>query len=179
MNERVLIAYGSKHGSTAATAESVAGMLREDGAEADICEAAAVKTLDGYDAVVVAGSIYAGRWHADACKFVKRFEGDLRVRPTAIFAMGPKTSDPEDLASARAQLDGALKRLPDVAADPIAVFGGVIDPAKLHFPFNRMPATDARDWTQIAAFADAFAAALDGSGSHSTRSAGASGLLMK
>src|SRR4051795_5504010 len=156
MNERVLIAYGSKHGSTAAPAESVAGMLREAGVEADICEAAAVKTLDGYDAVVVAGSIYAGRWHADACKFVKRFEGDLRARPTAIFAMGPKTSDPQDLASARAQLDGALKRLPDVSADPIAVFGGVIAPAKLHFPFNHMPATDARDWNQISAFADYF-----------------------
>jgi hypothetical protein len=36
----------------------------------------------------------------------------------------------------------------------------VIDPAKLHFPFNRMPATDARDWEAIEAFADQSAARL-------------------
>src|SRR6266496_340908 len=35
----------------------------------------------------------------------------------------------------------------------IEVFGGVIDPAKLRFPFNRMPASDARDWTAIRAWA--------------------------
>jgi menaquinone-dependent protoporphyrinogen oxidase len=160
MSERVLIAYGSKHGSTADTADQVAGMLRERGLEADISEAAAVKTLDGYDAVIVAGSIYIGRWHPDARVFLRRFAKELRAIPVAIFAMGPKTSSPEDLASARKQLDLALKRLPDVGADPIAIFGGVIDPAKLHFPFNRMPATDARDWEAIEAFADQYAARL-------------------
>lgn len=154
MSAQVLIAYGSKHGSTAATAGEVAGMLRERGLEVDISEAAAVKAIDGYDAVIVAGSIYAGRWHSDARAFIRRFADELRTVPVAIFAMGPKTSSPEDLASARQQLDLALKRVPDVRAEPIAIFGGVIDPAKLHFPFNRMPATDARDWEAIEAFAD-------------------------
>ena len=157
MSERVLIAYGSKHGSTAATADSIGGMLRERGLEVDLSEAAAVKTLGDYGAVIVAGSIYAGRWHPDARRFVKRFAGELRTRRVAIFAMGPKSSEPEELASTREQLDLVLKRLPDVGADPIAIFGGVIDPAKLHFPFNRLPATDARDWEAIEAFADQFA----------------------
>jgi hypothetical protein len=31
----------------------------------------------------------------------------------------------------------------------VAVFGGAIDPARLRFPFNRMPASDARDWDAI------------------------------
>jgi len=153
MSERVLIAYGSKHGSTAETADAIAGMLRERGLEADISEAARVTTLDGYDAVIVGGSIYTGRWHADARRFVKRFAPELRERRVAIFAMGPKSSDPDDLASARGQLNLALKHLPDVDANPIAIFGGVIDPAKLHFPFNRIPPTDARDWEAVEAFA--------------------------
>src|SRR4051812_36458890 len=169
MNDRVLVAYGSKHGSTAATAGSVAEMLRERGVEADISEAAAVRTLDCYGAVVVAGSIYAGRWHADTRQFVKRFAQDLCARRTAIFAMGPKTSEPEDLASARDQLDVTLQRLPDIGADPIAIFGGVIDPARLHFPFNRMRATDARDWNQIEAFADQLAERLTPSGARHGR----------
>jgi menaquinone-dependent protoporphyrinogen oxidase len=183
MSERVLIAYGSKHGSTAETADHVAGMMRERGLEADISEAAAIRTLDGYEAVIVAGSIYTGRWHPDSRAFIKRYADELRGRRVAIFAMGPKTSEPGDLAAARKQLDSALERLPDVGADPIAIFGGVIDPAKLHFPFSRMPASDARDWAAIEHFADQFAARLtplpgsDHSPSHAIRSAGASGLL--
>src|SRR3954454_21340212 len=160
MTEKVLIAYGSKHGSTAATADAVAGMLRERGLEVDLSEAGAVTTLADYGAVVVGGSIYTGRWHADARTFIKRFGDDLHDVPIGIFAMGPKTSESDDLTSARQQLDLALKRLPDLSADPIAIFGGVIDPAKLHFPFNRLPRTDARDWEAIEAFADQFAARL-------------------
>jgi menaquinone-dependent protoporphyrinogen oxidase len=154
MTERVLIAYGSKHGSTAETAEAVAGMLRERGLEVDLSEAARVKALDGYDRVVVAGSLYMGRWHPDAREFVKRFADELDAMPVAFFAMGPKSSEPDDLADARKQLDMNLRKLPDVGAEPIAVFGGVIDPVKLHFPFSRLPATDARDWEAIAAFAE-------------------------
>jgi menaquinone-dependent protoporphyrinogen oxidase len=164
MSERVLIAYGSKHGSTAETSDAIAGMLRERGLEADIAEARAVKSLEGYDAVIVAGSLYTGRWHADARTFIKRFASELKERRVAIFAMGPKTSEPDDIASAREQLDLALKRLPDVGADPIAVFGGVIDPAKLHFPFSHLPASDARDWEVIDGFADQFSGVLQGAG---------------
>jgi menaquinone-dependent protoporphyrinogen oxidase len=158
MSQRVLIAYGSKHGSTAETAERIGEMLRERGLEADISEAARITTLDRYDAVIVAGSLYTGRWHSDSRRFIQLFASKLSELPVAIFAMGPGTSEPDDIASARRQLDGALKRLPDVGADPVAIFGGVIDPAQLHFPFNRLPATDGRDWAAIEGFADQFAA---------------------
>src|SRR4051794_1729887 len=105
MSERVLIAYGSKHGSTAETANEIAGMLRERGLEVDSAEAGRVTTLDGYGAVIVGGSIYTGRWHPDARTLIKRLGDELAELPTAIFAMGPKTTEPEDLASAREQLD--------------------------------------------------------------------------
>jgi menaquinone-dependent protoporphyrinogen oxidase len=157
MNERVLIAYGSKHGSTAETAEAIGGMLRDSGLEVEVREAAQVETVDGYRGVMVGGSVYTGRWHPDTRTFVKRFGAQLREMPVAIFAMGPKTSAPDELAATREQLDLALKRLPDVGLPQIAIFGGVIDPAKLHFPFNRLPATDARDWDAIRAFATRFA----------------------
>jgi menaquinone-dependent protoporphyrinogen IX oxidase len=133
-------------------------MLRERGLEVDVWEAPLVQALTGHDGVIVAGSIYAGRWHPDAKAFIKRFEHDLASRRVAIFAMGPKTSEPDDIASAHEQLDLNLKRLPDVGAEPIAVFGGVIRPEKLHFPFSRLPETDARDWEAISSFADAYAA---------------------
>jgi hypothetical protein len=46
----------------------------------------------------------------------------------------PLRPPPEELASAREQLDLALKRLPDLGSPEIGIFGRVIDPAKLHFP---------------------------------------------
>ena len=39
----------------------------------------------------------------------------------------------------------------------VAIFGGVIDPAKLHFPLNRIEAADARDWDAIRSWADEIA----------------------
>ena len=36
----------------------------------------------------------------------------------------------------------------------VAIFGGVVDPRKLSFPFNHMPASDARDWEAIHAWTD-------------------------
>lgn len=41
-------------------------MLREVGLEVDVAEADGVGSLGGYAAVVVAGSLYMGRWHRDA-----------------------------------------------------------------------------------------------------------------
>ena len=154
MSTRVLIAYGSKHGSTAETAQAIGGMIRERGLEVDVAEAATVGTLDGYGMVVVGGSVYTGRWHPDAKGFVKRFADELEGLPVAIFAMGPKTNAPEEIESTLEQLRLSLKKLPDIGARPVAVFGGVISPEKLHFPFNRLEATDARDWDAIRAFAE-------------------------
>jgi menaquinone-dependent protoporphyrinogen oxidase len=118
---------------------------------ADVRRAAEVEDLAFYDGVVLGGSLYFGRWHDDTRAFLNRFRTALADRPLAVFALGPKTTSAEDLAESRAQLDRALG---DAEPTTVAVFGGVIDPAKLRFPLNRMPASDARDWTAIAAWAD-------------------------
>jgi len=46
-------------------------------------------------------------------------------------------------------LEDALARYPDLHPVAVGVFGGVIDPTHLRFPFSRMAACDARDWQQI------------------------------
>jgi hypothetical protein len=35
----------------------------------------------------------------------------------------------------------------------VAIFGGVVDPTKLHFPFTHMQASDARDWNAVSSWA--------------------------
>jgi menaquinone-dependent protoporphyrinogen oxidase len=153
MRPSVLVAHASKRGSTEEVAAFVATRLGEQGLDVDLRPAAEVDDLTPYEAVVIGGSLYFGRWHGDAIQLLKRCAG----RPLAVFAMGPKTASEHDLAEARAQLNRALKD-----ADPaaVAVFGGVIDPAKLRFPLNRLPASDARDWDAITAWADEVAAVV-------------------
>jgi menaquinone-dependent protoporphyrinogen oxidase len=151
MRPSILVAYASKKGSTAEVATFLGQRLRERGLIADVRRAAEVEDLASYEGVVLGGSVYFGRWHDDARAFLSRFGTALAGRPLAVFALGPKTASEDDLAESRAQLDRALG---DAEPTTVAVFGGVIDPTKLRFPFNRMPPSDARDWTAIAAWAD-------------------------
>ena len=151
MRPSILVAYGSKKGSTAEVATFIGKRLRERGLVADVRRAAEVEELAFYDAVVLGGSLYFGRWHDDARAFLSRFHAPLADRPLAVFALGPKTASELDLSESRAQLDRALG---GVVPTTVTVFGGVIDPTKLRFPFNRMPSSDARDWEAIAAWVD-------------------------
>ena len=153
MEPSVLVAHASKRGSTEEVAAFVAARLREHGLDVDLRPAAEVEDVSSYGAVVIGGSLYFGRWHGDAVSLLKQ----CADRPLAVFALGPKTASEHDLADAGAQLDRALK---DAEPAAVAVFGGVIDPAKLRFPFNRLPASDARDWDAIAAWADEVASVV-------------------
>jgi menaquinone-dependent protoporphyrinogen IX oxidase len=86
----------------------------------------------------------------------------LADRPVAVFAIGPLTTTETDVAESRRQLDHALARVSEVQPVSIGIFGGVIDPGKLHFPFSSMPASDARDWDAITRWADEVADAFGG-----------------
>jgi menaquinone-dependent protoporphyrinogen oxidase len=160
MSTPVLVAYATKAGSTRDVAEAVARTLREHGLEADVRPVAEVGTLAPYDAIVLGTALYMGRIHRDARRFLRRHHPQLAERPLAVFAMGPKTLADDEVASSRAQLDGALAAYPDVHVGGVAIFGGVVNPARLRFPFNYMPASDVRDWDAIRAWADDVAVAL-------------------
>jgi len=98
--------------------------------------------------------------HQDARRFLTRHRQALAERPLAVFAMGPRTLGEEDVAESRRQLDHDLAKFRELEPVAVAIFGGVVDPAKLRFPFKRMPASDARDWDAIHAWADEVASAF-------------------
>lgn len=156
----ILVAYGTKRGSTREVAEAVAAALREEGLEVEVRAAAETRAVERYDAVVLGGALYIGRWHRDARRFLARHRSALAELPVAVFAMGPRTLAEKDVAESRAQLDRALAEVPEVQPVAVAVFGGVIDPATQHFPLNRMPAIDVRDWDAIRAWAQELAGSL-------------------
>jgi menaquinone-dependent protoporphyrinogen oxidase len=145
---RLLVTYATQHGSTEEVAKSIAAQLRDADHDVEFLPAGSVDDLTSYDGIVLGGAIYMGRWHGEARRFVRRHHAALQRLPFAVFALGPLSLEEEDVASSRKQLDAALARL-DVEPDLVRVFGGVVDPAKLHFPFTRMAKTDARDWEAI------------------------------
>lgn len=161
---RLLVAYATKHGSTREVADEIATTLKEQGCRVDLRAAADCHDLSEYRAVVLGGALYMGRWHRDARAFLRRHATALETRPIAIFAMGPQKTDEKSVRSARQQLDNALRRFRDVDPLAVTIFGGVIDPTKLRFPFNRMKPSDARDWDAIRGWAAELTSRLGGPG---------------
>jgi menaquinone-dependent protoporphyrinogen oxidase len=161
MSETVLIAYASKHGSTQEVAHAVAEELQAHGLDVETLPAREVDDLRAYGGVVVGGSIYMGHWHADATGLLARNRYALEALPLAVFGMGPKTLEQHDVDGAMAQLRRSLASVPEVEPAAVAIFGGVISPRSLRFPFSRMPASDARDWSAIRAWAEGLAVIFD------------------
>ena len=123
---RILVAYGSKAGSTAGIAEMIGAALREDGFEVEVLPAGRVRDVAGYDAVMLGGALYANRWHRDARRFARRYAGDLRGRPVWLFSSGPLDASPEE--SPIAPVPGAAEAAKRLGAAGHVTFGGRIGP---------------------------------------------------
>jgi menaquinone-dependent protoporphyrinogen oxidase len=149
---RTLVAYASKHGSTEEVARSIASFLRDAGHDVDVRDAGVVSDVDHYDAVILGGSLYMGRWHAGARTFLRHHRAALEERLLAVFALGPLKLEEGQIAGSRKQLRKTLTHL-GVHPQFVTIFGGAVDPEKLRFPFSHMPKTDARDWSEIEAWA--------------------------
>ena len=150
---RVLIAYASKYGSVEEVARYVGGVLRDRGASCAVTPAREAEEVAGYDLVLLGTGLYMGRLHRDARRFLTCHHEALGQMPFAVFAMGPLNGEPAEMEKVRPQLQRGLERYPGLAPGTVAIFGGVIDPEKLSFPFNHMPAADYRDWDEIREFA--------------------------
>jgi menaquinone-dependent protoporphyrinogen oxidase len=160
MQPKTLIAYASKHGSTQEVADQVAQILRDSELDVDVRPASSVDDVDAYDALVIGGALYMGHWHRDARRLLTRVGEELGERPVFVFGMGPMDLEQKSVEEARKHVDEALAKVPDVHPVSVAIFGGVVHPDELHFPFNHMPETDARDPEAIRAWSEDIAAVL-------------------
>ena len=156
----VLIAHASKYGSTAEVAAEIGATLAGLGFDCDVVRAHDVDRIHGYDLVVLGSGLYMSRLHRDAQAFLRRHRQALAVVPFAVYAMGPLSAERDEIDKVRPQLERPLARLPELHPFATAIFGGVIVPERLRFPFNRMPAGDHRDWDEIRRFAHSLGAAV-------------------
>ena len=163
MNTRsILLTYASRFGSTQEVAEAITDALRERGLEVDIQPMDQVKTLAGYDAVVLGAAIYNGKWHPDAHQFLTQHQDALSRRPVVIFTLGPLSTSAAAKRNSRRQLDGELVKYPWLKPVALEIFAGKYDPSKpgLGFFDRFVPASDHRDWDAIRNWANTLPAQL-------------------
>jgi menaquinone-dependent protoporphyrinogen oxidase len=161
MNDRLLVAYATLHGSTREIAERIASQLRQAGLDVDVLPAGKVRSLQGYSAVVLGTALYMFRMHKDARRFMTRHQQAISGGiPLAIFAggaYGPNAG--ADSVEIRTRLNQELAAYGWLHPVCVKIVGGRFDPARLHFPWNLVPAlrngqpSDARDWDDIAVWA--------------------------
>jgi menaquinone-dependent protoporphyrinogen oxidase len=160
---RILVAYASKHGGTEGLARAIAARLREAGHTANAVPARSVDKLDDFDAVIVGGGLYAGRWPWQAVRFVQRFLDELCQMPVWLFSSGPLD---HSASHARIPPLGPVAHWVDrTRARGHMTFGGKLDPATKGFFASAMVKNglcgDFRDWQQVDAWADAIALQLE------------------
>ncbi|HUB19118.1 MAG TPA: flavodoxin domain-containing protein [Acidobacteriaceae bacterium] len=159
MPATVLVTWVTRYGSTEDVAHAVADDLLQQGLAVHAQPLGEVATLDRYSAVVLGCALYMARLHKDARRFLAAHREELLRRPVCIFVLGPIHADPKEFAEAERQLGRELAQFPWFKPVAQQVIGGRFDPDKLGFPFRmlpplrKVPASDARDWDAIHAWA--------------------------
>jgi menaquinone-dependent protoporphyrinogen oxidase len=160
---KILVTAASKHGATDEIAQAIGATLRSRGLDVTVIPAEQVDNLDGYEAVVLGSSVYAGHWLKPAIELVEKDGAVLASRPVWLFSSGPigdppkPEEDPVDVAEIRA----ATK------ARDHPVFAGKLDKSKPAFTEMaiviafRAPFGDFRDWDEIDTWAASIADALN------------------
>ncbi len=159
MENKVLVAFASRAGSTAEVAQSIAKTLTTQGAVVDLLPIKSVTSLKPYRAVVLGSAIRMSAWLPEAVKFVERNKDLLSQLHTAFFGVHLMNlgNDEASRKAREAYLDSVRKLVPP---DKEAFFPGVGDWKKVSFLDGliskavKAPEGDFRDWTVIQAWAE-------------------------
>jgi menaquinone-dependent protoporphyrinogen oxidase len=118
--------------------------LTTAGMQAEVTPARKTKGPEGFDAVVIAGALYAQRWHRDARWFARRHAEALRKCPVYLVSSGPLD------ASASSGEIPAVKQVAAVMSQLHArghcTFGGRLEPTATGFPARAMAKNHSGDW---------------------------------
>jgi len=165
---RVLVAYATKHHSTAEIAEAIADELRARGHAAEAAEAGHA-TADGFDAVVLGSAMYLGRWRREARHFLAHERQRLEALPFWVFSSGPigePKADPSPEDEKWIEPRKVVEQVEELGAREHLVFGGRVpdDPGNFveRSLLENTPEEfrDLRDWDEIRAWAGRIADAL-------------------
>ncbi len=172
----VLVAYATKHGSTAGIAERIAARLCRHGLDAEARPVQSVRDPADYDAVVVGAASYLFHWMKEARSFVQRHRAALAARPVWTFSSGPVGTDEVDAQGQDVRAVCLPREMPtidrEIGSRGHRVFFGAIGPEfrpkglaerlvwMMPAARDSFPKGDFRDWDDVDAWADGIAREL-------------------
>lgn len=129
---KILVAYASKHGSTAEIAQNIGDILRHNGHLVDVLAVDKCRGLNRYEAVVLGSALYAGQWMKEAVSFLRSQIQNLQDLPLYIFSTGPLgDGDASELVDGFSLPDTVKELSHDCQIRDAHIFHGKIDIRKL------------------------------------------------
>ena len=164
MNERILITYASRSGSTAEIAAAIANTLQKENVPVELLPLEDVRELSRYDAVIIGSPIRKSEWLPEARRFIQAHRAELFRMRVATFTVCIT------LAMSNAeQYQRAVKTwITPVRAEirPVSegLFAGRLDFNKLPWNWDTLllratvalgifPKGDRRDWNAVSTWA--------------------------
>lgn len=127
MNDRILVTYASRTGSTTGVAEAIGSTLAEGGAQVDVRPMQEVDDISPYQAVVAGSAIQGGAWLPEAMQFMQTHRAALAQKPFAAFLVCMTLSMPK----ADKYRQGVAEWMAPVRAlvQPVSegLFAGIVD----------------------------------------------------
>jgi menaquinone-dependent protoporphyrinogen oxidase len=155
MIPQILVAYATRAGSTAEVAGAIGKELAAGAVMVDVKPIKKVKSIDGYQGVVLGSAIRAGNILPEVTDFVYTHKDELQKVPVAYFIVCfiLRENTEENRKTANAYLDPLRTEVTPV---DVGLFTGKMDFSKLSFweifiikYIVKAPEGDLRDWQQI------------------------------
>ncbi len=184
MSKKVLIAYGSRYGSTEEISQEIAKVLENQGLEVQIVDLKKTKSKDWppiepFDGVLVGSGIRIMKWVREPQEFLSKHKGEFPKKKLGIFISSGFASIPGNREKAKQDWIEKVMEKVGVKADLYDAFGGVFDfsqssrmggldkrmlkmaakgmSKEFDMKIDEKGRNDFRDWNQIRSFAEKFA----------------------
>lgn len=170
MDRKILVAYGSKRGTTAEIAEKIGQILRQKGLQVDVLDCGKVNDLTPYSKIILGSSIYIGLWHKKAVCFLKKNIKLLEKLHVWFFICGPTgPGNPIKQMDSYFYPKSLQPLIERIHPCGITCFGGKLVMKTLN-PFEKWiiknvkaPEGDFRDWQAVESWANTISENLDAS----------------
>lgn len=158
---KILVAVGSKYGSTREVGRVIADTLGDQGFTVDFSDASDVRAVTAYDAVIIGSAVYGGLWRRDASSLVKNHRQELEARAVWTFSVGM-----ENVVIEGQPRDEAYSLTESIGGREHKRFAGALDAKKLNIGERALiraldpPIGDFRNFDAVRAWADDIAVQL-------------------
>ena len=131
MMNKVLIAYGTRYGTTTEVVQDMSNTARELGAQVDVVhleKGTPFPEPEEYDLVIIGSGIQAGQWTKRPLKYIEEKLEGLSKTKVALFVVSGYAGNPDKVAEAQADyLDSMSEKYPGLSPISTALIGGMFE----------------------------------------------------